>query len=318
MPSKISKEKFEERLKNTFSNEKIKIIKYEKISGPCNYQCKKCGEVHQIYKASELLRKKHLCNSCFYGRGKGEVTKKQKEKALEIIKTKKLSFVSFGYNDKIHKNTIKIQCKKCNGFFEFQLSYFLKNSCCPYCSYNAKHLTTEGIKNRLPEDVTILGTYLGTDVKVLFRHEKCGFIWKTTPHNILSGTGCPKCNKSRSKGEQKIIKWLENNSILYEAEKIFSWSDQKRYDFFLPEEKLIIEYMGIQHYKDVPFFRRSLEEQKKIDKWKREQALLFGLSYLEISYENFENIDNILAQRLSRKESKEIEKEIALKGKDIV
>ena len=67
--------------------------------------------------------------------------------------------------------------------------------------------------------------------------------------------------------------------------------------------------MGRQHYQEEPFFNRTLKEQQEVDRWKKSQALLHGFEYLEIPYTDFDIIDKILAQRLSRKESREIEKE---------
>lgn len=303
MPKKILKEEFEYRIKERFPDEKVRLINYKKASAPCDYTCLNCEQDFHIYKASELLRKKHLCNQCFSIKGRGEKTKEKQEMALKILKEKDLCFLGWGYNNKFYKSTIKLQCQKCKGRFEFQLVYFLNKQSCPYCGYNAKHLTTQGFKTRIPDDITLLEDYKGIDCKVLFRHEKCGFIWKTSPHNIINGCGCPKCNKKRSKGEQKIETWLKDQRILYETEKIFDWSFQKRYDFYLPKYQLVIEYMGIQHFKEVPFFSKTLEEQQKIDNWKKEQALKYGLFYLAISYEQFDKIETILIQRLSRKES---------------
>lgn len=80
--------------------------------------------------------------------------------------------------------------------------------------------------------------------------------------------------------------------------------------------------MGKQHYIDQPFFQRTLEEQQNIDKWKKQKALENGLDYLEIPYTDFDILENILAQRLSRKESREATPEtkgiLNTKDEDIV
>jgi hypothetical protein len=131
-------------------------------------------------------------------------------------------------------------------------------------------MNTAGFISRIPSDYTLLEDYNGVDTKVLFQHN-CGFIWKTTPHNIISGTGCPKCVHKKSKGEKKIIDFLTKNNISFEAEKKFSWSENKRYDFFLPQYNLVIEYMGIQHYKNIKFYGKfQLDEIQNNDKYKKE------------------------------------------------
>ncbi len=311
MSRKITFDECQCRLNEQYPNEPVKLIEYTKMSGPVTYECLVCHKRHYLYKCSDLFMKKHLCNDCWYAVGQGAKTKQYQDQSLEIInKSGNLEFIEFGYNKRLMKPTIKFKCINCGLISELQLVYFLKRASCPGCSYNAKHFTTQGIQNRLPEGYTLLEEYKGTDTKVLVRHEDCGFIWKTTIHGLLSDYGCPKCSKKHSKGEQKIIRWLNNNNINFQAEYKFDWSKNRRYDFYLPDHNLLIEYMGIQHYQSVKFFRLTLEEQQKVDLWKKEQALLHGLQYFSISYQDYENIENILAQRLSCNESREVPTEM--------
>lgn len=301
MPNKITQEECQNKLNEKFPNESVQILKYTKMSDPVVYKCLICNTEHSLYKCGDLFKKKHLCNTCWYSVGNGEKTKEYKELALSLFSKTNLTFISFGYNRKLMKPTIKFQCNDCGLVSELQLAYFLKKQTCPGCSYNAKHYTTKGIQNKLPDGYTLLEEYKGTDTKVLVRHEDCGFIWKTTVHGLLSDYRCPKCSKKHSKGEQNIIHWLTLNHFKFYPEYKFEWSNNKRYDFYLPEEQLVIEYMGIQHYQTIKFFQRTVEEQQGIDNWKKEQALLHGLQYMTISYKDYDNIEDILAQRLSRK-----------------
>lgn len=306
MPNKVTFEECQKCLNEKYPNEPVKLINYTKMSDPVTYECLVCHKEHYLYSGSALFMKKHLCNDCWYSVGNGEKTKEYKDKALKIIDgLNDLEFIEFGYNRKLMKPTIKFKCLKCGLVSELQLVFFLKRTACPGCSYNAKHFTTQGVQNRLPDEYTLLEEYKGTDTKVLVRHEGCGFIWKTTVHGLLSDYRCPKCSKKHSKGEQNIIKWLTENNINFQTEYKFDWSENRRYDFYLPDYKMVIEYMGIQHYKTVKFFQKTLEEQQEIDVWKKEQALLHGFQYFSISYLDYENIENILAQRLSRKESRD-------------
>ena len=312
MSSAVTKEQFLLNLKKVFPEESqtIEILEYSRSKAPATYRCKICNHIETIYSAGDLLKKKHLCNNCWYSRGSSPKRKLQKEQALEKIeKSKNLSFIKFGWNPKSERVTIKYKCLDCGLVSEKQVEPFLKNPVCQGCCVGGKQLTTSGIQKLFPTDYTILEDYKGTDIKILVRHEKCGFIWKVTPHEIRSGYGCPKCSKKISKGESKILDWCKNNNIQVEREKSFDWSEKKRYDFYLPQENLVIEYMGRQHYQEEPFFNRTLKEQQEVDRWKKSQALLHGFKYLEIPYTDFDIIDKILAQRLSRKESREIEKE---------
>ena len=61
------------------------------------------------------------------------------------------------------------------------------------------------------------------------------------------------CGCLKSKGEEKIIKILKDNNISFEKEKkfdfcIFENGSYPRFDFFI-ENQYLIEYDGIQHFK---------------------------------------------------------------------
>lgn len=161
-------------------------------------------------------------------------------------------------------------------------------------------MNTIAYQSILPKEYTLLFEYKGQEEKVLIRH-KCGFIWKIKPHQLSSYIGCPKCNKKRSKGERKISAYLDEKKICYSTEESFNWQSnlRRRYDFYLPEFNLIIEYMGEQHYKEIDIFNISLKEQQEIDRVKKEEAILNGFNYLEICYKDYNHISEILNDYLS-------------------
>ena len=59
---------------------------------------------------------------------------------------------------------------------------------------------------------------------------------------------CPLCNSDTSYPEKFISNLLDQLCIYYKKEKIFEWSNNKRYDFYLPRYDCIIETHGKQHY----------------------------------------------------------------------
>lgn len=160
----------------------------------------------------------------------------------------------------------------------------------------SKHdLNTKGFQKTLPKEYTLIGEYIDGETKVLIRHE-CGFIWKVKPHFLRRYEGCPKCNRKISKGERKIINYLRGKQIAFEPEKIFSFSSNPRfrYDFYLPDYNLVIEYMGEQHYREIAFLHDTLSERQKRDEIKKKEVLEQKMNYLAISYKDFNNISNIL------------------------
>lgn len=80
---------------------------------------------------------------------------------------------------------------------------------------------------------------------------KCGHIWNTTPGGLLSHkNGCPICNISH--GERDIENYLRNKHIKFEQQKEFNGlygckGGLLKFDFYLPEYNIAIEYNGEFH-----------------------------------------------------------------------
>jgi hypothetical protein len=110
-------------------------------------------------------------------------------------------------------------------------------------------------------------------------------IFTQTPHNHLRGHGCPKCNES--KGEKSIRLFLEEHNIPYESEKSFKYCKDNallRFDFYLPEQNMLIEFDGMQHYNAIDFFGgvMALKLNKKHDKIKNRYVIENGLKLLRL------------------------------------
>ena len=62
---------------------------------------------------------------------------------------------------------------------------------------------------------------------------------------------------------------------------------------------MVIEYMGEQHYKEIncKAFKSDLEEQKRIDKEKYDDAIRAGVNYFSISYKDYNKIEKILSEK---------------------
>ena len=116
-----------------------------------------------------------------------------------------------------------------------------------------------------------------------------------SPNNHLSGNGCPLCNISH--GEKMISSILTDLKIEYIREYIFSDCiniKPLRFDFYLPEYNICIEYDGVQHFKPILFWKG--EEGFKItvqnDLIKNEYCSKNKIKLLRIKYTE-KNIENI-------------------------
>lgn len=72
------------------------------------------------------------------------------------------------------------------------------------------------------------------------------------------------------------------------------------YDFYLPNNNLLIEYQGKQHEISVEYFGgdENFQIRKEHDKRKRDFAANNNIELLEIWYWDFENIEKLLRSRL--------------------
>jgi hypothetical protein len=144
----------------------------------------------------------------------------------------------------------------------------------------------------------------GSSFKIIITCKKHGdFI--QTPNAHLHMNKCPYCNIS--KGEDEIEKYLINNNISYiRQHKFLDCINPKTkkylpFDFYLPNSNSIIEYHGEQHYKEYKNYFQSaggLKGRQYRDKIKFKFCNQEKITYILISYKEFNNINNILNKTL--------------------
>ena len=239
------------------------------------HRCSKCGSVYEQTPSSHLQGRG--CPKC---KGSKKKTLKQyydecKERELDLPIE-----IYVNANTKIYH-----KCKQ-GHVYKQKPNTHLQGKGCPICS-NTKKTTKEYIEEckELGLDLP-LGDYNNSKVKI---YHKCkqGHVYKQTPSDHLQGYGCPIC--SQSHGEKFIQNYLDNHNIIYESQKRFNGLKDKTYlsyDFYLPKQKVLIEYQGKQHFIPMDFFggEEKLQIQQYHDKLKRDYALNNGYILLEPTY----------------------------------
>lgn len=128
--------------------------------------------------------------------------------------------------------------------------------------------------------------------------------WSVSVDNHLyRHSGCPHCK--RSLGEERISKYLLSNNIDFKEqyriknEYLFCGNTIMMVDYYLPRFNTIIEYNGIQHYKENPLFNtRTLAQQQERDNAVRYYCKEHGIKLIEIPYSDYDSIEKILAKEL--------------------
>jgi len=248
----------------------------------------------------------------------------------------KLNNKSFELISDVYEETHKDlywKCLKnnCREIFRSDWSHIHNNRGCPFCTgYQvglsnclatlnpelAKEWHPTLNKNLTPYDVTLSGkdSYWWL-CKKNNNHE-----WQSTVYNRNNGSGCPQCNNY--KGEKRCkevfmsqyfieIIQEEYNKLLNKYNNTYFISQKKfkglvglggrllSYDFYIPKYNLLIEYQGEFHDGTA---RNQTKEQFKIqvehDRRKKEYAERNGYNFLEIWYYEFDNIEEILNEKL--------------------
>lgn len=202
------------------------------------------------------------------------------------------------------KNVI-ITCEE-HGDFPQKAYLHLKGVGCPYCAGCAKSDNDEFIKksNKIHNN---LYDYSNSDYKnartpVEIICKKHGPFWQT-PNKHLMGHGCQKC--FCSKGELLIERLLKINKINYIPQKVFKDCFYKRnlkFDFYLPDYNICIEYDGEQHSINYRFEKdmERLKVRKIRDQIKNIYCEEKGIKFYRINYND--NIEQKLNVILSENE----------------
>lgn len=288
-------EQCQEKLNKKYPDDNCKLLQYTKMKKPAKIKCLTCGAEYSFNRAENLFikSKQHLCYNCFPI--KEEARQRRFNDFINFLNTQDL-FEPITKEElmgqvRLASDLVRLKCNRCGKINTKSISDYMKGTGCT-CSCTNTLKTTEEFMQKLPEDIELLEEYKGAFQNIHFRHKKCGFCWTAKPHNILYGKGCPKCNRKISKGEQKIIKYLDSKKIDYKHEYPVEIEGHKlRIDFFLPTFNIGIEYNGIQHYEPVKHFggESQLKKQQAMDNLKKKYY-----NIKEISYQDFDNIELIL------------------------
>ena len=115
----------------------------------------------------------------------------------------------------------------------------------------------------------------------------CGHEFKQSFNKFVSKLNkCPACSDTASYAVKFLCCVFNQLSVPFQMEKGFDWLPRRRYDFWLPEQDVIIEIHGKQHYSmSDPW--NSDGKQKYIDLMKEEKAYENGYTgrYIVLMYD---------------------------------
>lgn len=227
-------------------------------------------------------------------------TTEQFIKRSKVIHNNKYDYSKSIYSGK--RNLINIICPV-HGEFSQLAGNHLQGRGCSKCHFDNKKLTTEQFierANKVHNNKYIYSKviYKGCFNKLNILCPIHGEFEQVSNYH-LQGNGCPKCDSS--KGENIIRSLLDKHNIQYIQEyRIPDQIYKFRYDFYLQELNVLIEFHGKQHFKPIEYFGgiETFNYIRKNDLFKKELAKLSNIPLIEFNYKHL--------QKFSEKEFEEL------------
>jgi len=290
-------EKFKKEVFDLVGEEYIVLGDYKTTNTKIKMKHNKCG--HEYLTIPNNFLQGTRCPICWVNALK--TTEQFKKEVYNLVGDEYTVLENY----KGSKTKILMRHNKCGHEYLVTPNDFLHSRRCPKC-FGTPKKTTEQFKQEvfklLGDEYTVLGEYKNANTKIKMRHEKCGYEWEIKPNDFLNRHGCPKCRSS--KGEVAIMKYLEKRKIPFNYEHSFKDLidvGKLRFDFYLPDHNICIEYDGGQHFKPVTFGGMSQEKAEenfkscqRRDKIKDEYCKKKGIRLIRIPYTEFKNIKKIL------------------------
>ena len=227
---------------------------------------------------------------------------------LKISDIKKIAS-SYGYRI-ISKKYINVSSKimfkhvKCKRKFEMTWNNFQRGQRCPRCSVESRgvsqrlklpNISKISLKNGYK---IISKKYVDNSSKLKFLHIKCKREFYMSWGKFHNGRRCPECAREQTESKiafelKKYLKKYYNCILEYRILINHKTKKPLSYDIFLVDENIFIEVNGIQHYKFIPYFHKTIENfkyQKEKDRMKRRYANKNG-GYIEIDLRKIKTLE---------------------------
>ena len=175
----------------------------------------------------------------------------------EKIRLQKRDKIILRIDDVINSSlSMKWLCLVCNGHWLANADSVINcQSGCQKCYEKERQWTDLEIDIKLINDNRLIkraGNFKSCRLPMKWEciNGECHHQWMTRLHDVLSGSGCPRCKLS--KGEVEILntcKFFNVDTITQKTFPACKYIALLRFDVYLPRFNTCIEFQGEQHYK---------------------------------------------------------------------
>lgn len=316
--AKVTQEMFINRAIQKYGNKyDYSLVEYKGRYELVTIKCNTCGTIFSQNPRNHICGLQGGCPTCRYKHtAKSETTpfedfiRKAKETHGNLYEYHKNKYSGMKYKT-------LITCPKHGDFWQLAISHI--NGCgCPICgNESAKEKLTFNKEVFLQKVRAIHGDrydyslvdYVDYCTKVKIICPKHG-IFEQTPSNHWKGRGCPHCKKSA--GENKIRAFLKNQKVdfleqfRFTNENIFCENKYIFVDFYLPQNNVVIEFNGMQHYKPIETWggEKAFEKQQIRDDAVATYCHKHKIKLIVIAYNEESKIKEILTKKLKLKKKR--------------
>lgn len=300
IPRMIQKEKVLSKAKEVHGNQyDYSRVNYENMNDKVEIVCYRHGSFWQsLYDHTARLT---ICPQC--SRDADKLTLEEFIKRSRVIHGDSYDYGKVKYKDA--QTAVIITCKKHGDFSQRAYSHLSGNKC-KKCHVEETRLTTEEfIKNAKAihgdkYDYSKI-IYTGNKKPVEIICPDHGVFWQKPNSHVTGKNGCRLCFES--KGEKSVVDFLEKYGIGYIREYPIK-PHRYRYDFYLSDFNVFIEFHGIQHYMPVEFFggERAFLKTRERDEIKEDLVIQHNGELIVLNYLNLiqDSVEKELIRRLKK------------------
>ena len=291
-------------LVQTLKDRNIQVIPLENYiddKTPITFKCNICDNIWKVDPSH--LKGGRTCPNC------RKIAKQNKFKDEFISKAKVIHNNFYSYGKVIYtkqQNKVLITCP-IHGDFEQTPNSHLQGRGCPLCAGN-NFLRDTNYFIQLAKKVH--GNDFNYD-KVIYKTCKdpvvihcntCNQDFEQTPDGHLQGKGCPKCKlKSQRNLYKELIKIFPDLNIKFEVgNKVVPWLGLQRFDIYILDLNVAIEYDGAQHYIPIEHFggELGLKQTQERDRLKEQKCVENGCKLFRLRYDYTEKDFNALVNNI--------------------
>jgi hypothetical protein len=291
-----------EYVKNMVESNNEVLVSYRDIKMKISKMVITCNKCNENYTTSLKYYNKNIrCNLC------NKYNKKTVDDVKKLISDGGDTLLSTKHKSCMSK--INVLCHECDEVFKTTYNCYKSGNRCPKCSLKRMAMNASHTQEYVEEFIKSCGDTL--DDKYINMSEKINIICGACNEQFStrfssyksSGVRCP-C-KNRSKGERLIREFLNKSHIRYTEQKTFKGCKNKlllRFDFYLKDYKLLIEFDGTVHFKrcDVMGGEKAMISQKINDDIKNKFCTKNKRYLLRIPYTKMKHIETIINNYISQ------------------